>query len=484
MKWTMKNHNLVWIVVFALALCVPTAFAQQKDPRLNPPAKPVPPIGADESSSAATTAPAANSAPATQDSKPLNGAEEWHPGDSGGGRNLLLSSLNVHFGGDANSQSGNGGFSSVTTVGGMLTLQRLWRTDQLQLTFAGSGSFYSTASDRNRTHQDLRFSYSKAWRTWNFMIADSVKYSPEGGTGRGFGLGSFGPGFGGLGGNQLIGLNPLYGPNQSILSHNSPRIGNTLIGQAQYSINARSSVSFTGSYGVLRFLDSGFIGSDSYMAQASYNRALSARDTIAVSYGFRTFRFSGNDDRNASSSVFVSYGRKLGSRLTWHVSGGPQFIQSLRGTATTTPTDTERISWSARTSLQYRMERAALGFSYFHAVTEGSGYFQGANTDNFTFTYGVQLSRTWRTSFHASYARNQALYDFLDRIGGRRVNGWGGGLSLSRPLGRTTRINFDYTARYQSTENLTCTGPTCAYTGMRHTFGIGFSFSPNAIELE
>jgi len=476
--------NTMWVVLLlALALCVPAAWAQQKDPRV-PPAAPLPPIVTGESSSktaASANQPAASPA-AKSDNTPLTSSQVWSPGGGGAGRNFLLPSLSIYGGGDTNPQGFGSGsaLGAVTTVGGQLALQRVWVRSELTAEYAGGSTFYTSVPDRNRSFHDFQFSYKTSGRRWTFLLSDSVGYSPEGGAGGGLGFGQLGTGPASISGNPLVNLNPALTPNQSIVSTNAPRVDNTVAGEFQHGAGRRATLTFGGSYGILRFMENGFIDGDTIGFRGGYDRTLTAKDTIAVSYGANLFRYRGISMGTDSHVVQLSYGRRISGRMSFQVSGGPQITQ----VDTILGTRNSLVSWNLQSFLRYRVGQADATLSYLHGVTGGSGFFLGAVTDDFSAGLSRQLSRVWRGSVNFGFAHNGSLQEIVAGTTGRRFNTWRGGFELSRPVGRYTRMYFTYGVEHQASANVGCVGPACGLDGTRHVFGLGFNFRFKSIELE
>ena len=158
----MKVQERLWAILLALVLCVPAAWAQQKDPRLNPPAKPLPPLAQSESSSkAAADALGAvqqdETAPPKQEQRPLSSVQELTPEVSSAARNRALISFSIYQGGDTNPRSLREGAAveSVSTVNGHMALQRLWSHYELTAEYTGGGQFYSENTDLNASHHEL-----------------------------------------------------------------------------------------------------------------------------------------------------------------------------------------------------------------------------------------------------------------------------------------------------------------------------------------
>lgn len=477
--------NRSWVVFVALALCVPAAVAQQqqqKDPRVSP-AAPVPAITPGESSSNTGVLPGTQPAPAPvprQEMTPLTSAENWSPAGSGSGRNFLLSSLSVDARGDTRPDVGPSGsaITAATSFGGQLVFQRVQAKNEFLAEYKGGGTFYSAQENRVRSYQDFQFLYKRYGRSWTLLLSDAIDYSPEGGGRGGLGFSQIGSGVT-ASGNSMGGLNSQFLPNQSITSTNSPRVGNTVLAEVQKTLSRRSTVTFSGSYGILRFLEDGFIDGNTISFRAGYNYTPTARDTIGIIYGGSVFQYKGTNQENVSHTAQLSYGRRISGRLTWQVAAGPQV--TLVDTAT--GDRQSYVSWSLSQSLRYRLERTDLSLSYIHGVTGGSGVFLGSQTDQVRATISRQLTRVWRGQLNVGYGHNDSLRELAAGTSSRSYNTWRGGVELSRPVGRYARIHLRYGVERQ-TSTVTCTTGNCPLSGTRQLFGLGFTFRFRELELE
>jgi hypothetical protein len=474
MKRTTASY---WAVILALALCVPAAWAQQRDPRLNPPVAPLPPLTPGESSSKApdSVAAAPEPAPARPDTRPLSGVEQWQI-ESGGGRSFLQPSFSLYQGADTNPRSDgrDSGPESVTRLSGRLILQRLWDNYEIALDYVGSGQIYSTRSSLNSSVHDFTLRQHIRGRRWSFLFSDTVNYSPDAARG-GYGTGGYG--FAGPLGYQPGTLRPLVGPSQSILTTRSARISNVAVGQAEFMASRRTSFTFGGSYGMLRFFESGFLESNTASFHGGYNYAWTPRDTVAVSYGTSLLRYEGTDAGINSHTVHVSYGRRITGRLALQLSAGPQITTFDNFGA---ELDTV-VSWSVQSSLSYRRGRTGLGLSYARSTTEGSGVMPGAQTHYVRTSLSRQLSRMWSGSVYFGYSQNERL--FRASAGPRTFHSWDSGFQVGRTVGRQGRMYLRYSAQRQTVDAPGCLG-TCGAVGLRHVFGIGYSYQFRPIELE
>lgn len=491
MKWRVQT----WALIVVLALGVSTAWAQQqKDPRLNPPVAPLPPIMAGESSSKALSD---DPVPVPQnalkpDESPLSGAEAFSLGIKSGGRSYVSPSINYMQFADNNQRTSTSidDWRTTGTLTGSLALQQTKSRSQLGINYSGGGSLFSNVSSSRFSYHRLGFSEQISWRRVTLLLADSMTYLPEssfggGGFGGissgllgGLGNGSIGTG---LGGGFGGGLQPGIVPSQSILTGTGSRISNSAMGQIQIAISPRASMTASGSYGLLRFLESGFISSNNYQFSTGYNYKLNPADTIGVVYSMNMLRFGGINRSADFHNIHLAYGRRLTGRLAMRLTGGPQF-----GTFTNPVSGTgNRVSWSVQSSLLYNFRNTDLGLSYSHGTSSGSGVFVGSDTDRVEGSLSRQLTRMWSGNLVFGFAHNKSIQALNAVATNRNVNTWYTGFQLRRPLSRKANLDFTYNLTGQSANNpVGCTGLACGRLPLRHQFSLGLSwgFGPYAID--
>lgn len=455
------------ILLFGLALCVPTAMAQKKDPRVNPPAQPIPPLGANESSSTAPADAAGLPAPSQEQGSSPIGVNSFKVGSGVGGRNLLVIGFNLYQGGDTNPQSrtDESGAVALSQFGGDLAFQRIMGRSQFSADYVGSGSIYSTRSELNTSNHGLTLSLQRENRSSRFQLSNALSYSPDAYGSPEFGLGEA---------SRLVDVDRFFRPDQSIATERAARISNTVAGSTDFFLSRRSSLTFSGSFGLLRFLEEGFTDSRTISVRAGHSYQWTGRDALSVSYGVNLIRFDGTGSGLDTHTAHVSYSRRISGRLAFQVGGGPQITnldQSFAGRD-------RLISTSVSTSLNYKWPRSNMGLSYSRGVTNGSGVSRGAVTDRVDFSISHPLGRIWSASWGVGYSLNQT-----ERITGidNRFNTWQANTRVGRAFGRHTNMDLTY-----SLQNQQCSGPqsACGFTGFRHIFGIAFRFRLQPIELD
>src|SRR5262249_17915328 len=154
-----------------------------------------------------------------------------------------------------------------------------------------------------------------------FVLRDDLSVSPES---------SFGGLFTGVPGSLespiLPGLDPSIPPSETILTGRTNRINNTTLAEIDYSLSRRSSLTFSGSYGLLHFQEPGFLGRRTVNGRMGYNYALSAKNSLGFIYDFTETHFTGTIQAVTSHSTQLAFGRKVTGRLAFELSAGPELI--------------------------------------------------------------------------------------------------------------------------------------------------------------
>ena len=414
-------------------------------------------------------------------SRPLSGVEDYQVESPARARNFIVPSLRLSAFGDSNRTivgTGTSGLELTGSIVGNIAAHRISRRNEFTLDYIGGGMIYARSSELNAMTHQLGFTETYTGRRWGLTIGDRMSYLPE----SAYGFGGFGPttGFGGGFGGGMGNWNPAVSGGQNLFTGYGNRIANSAMTQLTYNASARSSLTFSGAYGLLRFLDSSEgIDSDFGTASAGYNYALNKRDTIAVSYGFGAYRYKGSDFQMDNHFVNLSYGRKLTGRLAFQLSGGPQFIITRDPSAGSQ----SRISWNARTSLNYRISGTSLGFYYSHYTSAGSGLHYGATTDRFYGSIGRQLTRHWYWSVGPGYSHNARLQQGPTVSSASSYNSVFASTGLHRGIGEYTDLSFSYSlhSQWSDAQNPNSINQGSSY--LRHMFGVSLTFHTPRIAM-
>jgi hypothetical protein len=481
------------VIVMALALWIPGARAQGTEQAVSQPNVPsaTPPLTESDSPIGMQEAGAAGQEPVrtTPYNPPLAGAGDFTPGGSPATRSFLLPAVNFSQQMDTNpfTTAHPGSPLTLSSILGTLTLQRNSGRSQVTLNYMGGGTVANRQAvsngqtDLNSVIQQLEASETVNWRRWTLLMSNQFGYFPESSFGSLLGSpSSLGSTIGHLLGESLPKPQSFLLPNQSILTGRGARVSNTFLTQGEYHFTGRSSVTFAGAYGFLRFLDSDLVGSSSASFTAGYNHQIDRADTVAVNYRFNALRFGtlngGIDDHAAQ----LSYGRRITGRLAFRLAGGPEVERpQASGVA-----NQSQLLWSLESALHYRLNRSALDLSYSHELTGGAGVLAGAQTNQVEVTVTGGLSRIWRGSFGLGYAHNRSVGGARFLSLNQAFNTWYANVQLSRPLVHSTDLFLGYSVQQQGSNIPFCAGLICARSLMRHQITMGFNWHHRPIAIE
>ena len=456
-----RLRKLVMTVVVGIGLLSIGAAAFAQDQQSDDPSKPktagrvYPPVGypdQDPSGDQASTPPLQpDTGPLTGVQNPTLGSPEvrhsyWVPGIQYSNA-VRSNSLNA---------SANSSWNSTNYVTGNLSLLQGWRDASLSVNYSGGGYFSSDNTQASGQFQQLSLGYQLDERRWQLLFIDQFAYLPESSFGFGASTGLALPGVGGSTGASVPGLQGSYVPNQSIFASVGPRYSDTGTAQFTYQLSARNSITFAGVYGILRFVDPGNVESNNPSALAGYNRTLSRKDSIGVSYRFSAYQYLGNPQAFGDHVAQVVYGRKITGRMALQLAGGPDFttfripISGMKS----------KLSGSGNASLTYAFKRSSLSLNYSHGLSGGSGVLVGSSADQIGVNANRQLSRTWQGNLNFSYARNSALNN-QSGLSSSAFDTWYAGAGLARPLGRAANFSIAYQAQNQKQNLSSCSGTNC-----------------------
>jgi hypothetical protein len=362
---------------------------------------------------------------------------------------------------------------------GSLSLLQGWTHSQLAVNYSGGGFFSSDAVQGNGYFQQLELMQAFAWKKWRLSLIDQFSYLPQSQFGFGASTNLATPGVGGSLAPPSLGLQLGYAPDQSIFSSIGSRYSNSATAQVVYVASARSSVTFSGSYGVLHFLESGNIDTNDLLFSTGYNYALSKKDTIGVLYRFIGFRYPGIPQAINDHVAQLAYGRRVTGRLALQLFVGPEV------TAFRVPVgaSSNRVSGSGGGNLTYALTRTSLSLSYYHGVSGGSGVFTGTSADQFQGTVSRRFSRAWNANVNLGLAINGALGG-ANPTGASQSSTYdsffvGGG--VSRPLGRDAGLTLGYTAYIQNSNLPVCIPGACSYVEHQVSLSFQWRTRPNVL---
>jgi len=339
---------------------------------------------------------------------------------------------------------------------GNLSLLKVWGRSQLAINGSAGGYFSSDSTQSADSYEQLVVSQSFQLNRWQIQLLDQFSYLPQTSIGFGGGTGLGVPGAGGSVGPVIPGLGNNYVPNQSIYAAQGPRYSNASIIQTTYLLSPRASVTLSGSYGFLSFVDPGNVDNQMASGTAGYNYSLSRQDTLGIFYQFSSYHFSGQPEAYGNHSVNFAYGRKLPGHLALQAYGGPAFTTSRVSTNGNTVTHGLNFGLNANRGLR----RGGVTVGYSHSLTGGSGIINGSTADILTVGFNHDLSRLWSAQVNGSYAHNKPI-DGFGTSAAETFNTWNFGGGLNRPLSRTASLGIAYNATVTRYSSASCTTGSC-----------------------
>jgi hypothetical protein len=494
----MRNLYQFAGLIFCMAITVPAARSQQQPDQAQQPQQPQQPEQPQQPQGQEQPIPAYKSPLASQadndaagngssqlapDNRPLTGIQDFSLGVPLDRHSYWQPHAEIDFTGDSEPPDGGGaGWTAWTSIVGGVDVLRYAGNTELSFDYLGGGVFSNNGSVSNGVIQDVNLAAQFNFRRWTLTLIDELRYTPEIAFGN--------AGFGGLSGTVGIsgGLGGVLGTDDTILNAFGQRLINSSAAQVNVLLSPRSSLTFSGGYSELYFVDQDLLNSTEIRAQAGYNYQLTKKDTVGVAYLFDGFRYSNFPQSIDTHSALLSYGRRITGRLAFQASAGPEYAIFQNGLAsgtpggTTSPSSSSQLYWSLYTALRYQLQRTGLYASYSHGVTGGSGVLAGAIGDTVQGSVSRQISRTLNGDINLGYARNKGLP--VPFPGFTTVNGtydyWSAGGHLTHPWGRTLQLFVGYQFQYQNSNAPFCSGTGCggSYTRNLITVGLGWRAQP------
>jgi hypothetical protein len=376
--------------------------------------------------------------------------------------------------GDSDALGPQGGWTTYTSFVGGIDLHKLASHSDLTLSYLGGGSVSDDGAIGNYVFQELSATEKFHWRRYNLSFFDTLEYLPE----TAFGFGGLGVGGPSLPGGVTVGLQPGLTPQDSILSTRSQLIENSSFAQFDVNLTPRSSITLLAGYSLLDYFSNGLANSNDTILQAGYNHTIRRNDTLSVLYRFSDYRFPGNGQSIHDNVVQLNYSKRVTGRLAFQVGAGPEYtlFNTPILTSGSSTTKTSQLLWSLTSSLTYGLKRGALGLSYSHGVSGGSGILTGSVADTVAGTLTRQLTRTLNFGINSGYARNTALAIPGFGIAAQSYNYWFFGANVSHPFSRTLSLFASYQLQYQTSNFGFCIGTTCGSSFTRHLISVGVNW--------
>jgi hypothetical protein len=368
-------------------------------------------------------------------------------------------------------QTANTGWLMNNYFIGTLSLLQAWNGSQLAINYSGGGFISTDSTQGNGYYHQLALSQTYQRNRWLVQIVDQFSYLPESSFGFGGGSSLGTPGSGGSIGPVIPGMGNNYVPNQGIYTAVGPRYSNASSVQITYTTTPRGSITLSGTYALLNFVNSGNVNSDVTTGTIGYNYALTRKDTLGVFYRFSAYHFSGQPQAYGDHSANVAYGRKLTGRLALQLFGGPDFNVSrvsIQGKSLSTGVN-------VGANLRCAFEWGGLSAGYTHGISNGSGVLTGSTADQFNFGADRKLGRIWTGQMTLGYSRNTPITSVAGTTS-QNYNTWTVGGGVSRALGRSATFAIAYNATIPDYGVSACTGTGCSSSQTYHYVTLNFQW--------
>jgi hypothetical protein len=456
----------------------PDTDAQQPQPQQ--PQQPLDPAG---TGNTAGVTPYSKEDPGVDpDTRPLSGFQKLSLGTSQANHSFLLPSFTVvgQAQSDPSGQSGGDSVSESVTLTGRLALSRVTSVSSLTLDYLAGASFSSGTGQGTSGIQSLDFSDTFHRGRWSLLAGDEFMYlsqSPFGFGGLG-GLGGYGVplGNGGTGAGTGSGLDG-QSPNQTIFT-NGNRISDAVLGQADYSLTHRSSLTFGVNYGFLKYIGTELNNNSTLAADVGYNYLLSRKDTMSISFNYGRFMFGNSSPSFESEGLQFGYGRRITNRVSFQIGAGPQFQMftlPLKGPTTI-------VSWALSTSANYTRGSFNASASYSHGLSGGSGVLNGAESDAVSGSVSKAFNRDWNGSGGFGFSKNKAL----EQTNANPISPttWFFSARANRRFFSNGSLFISYGLSKQSSLAGVCTLSACQIASTTQYGSVGYTWSLHQIVLE
>jgi hypothetical protein len=363
------------------------------------------------------------------------------------------------------SEQGSSAYAS-TALSGNLAYMSTSQRFPFSMVYSGGLVFTTVPGNSStETFQDIAVSQVATTKSWTFVASDSLSFLPGAPT----------TGLSGVAGVGDVGVFPVQtgiGPDQSILTNNSSRIGNGLEGSATWQTTPNLDLEASGSWEVLHFTnDPDAVNTDQLAASVGPSYRIDARNSVGVGAFYSDVTYpSYGEFKIETEGVNVNYTRAWTRKLSTTVSFGPARTHGV----TTAPIPQQ---WNLAGSGQVTYATRTTGFygSYDRSVNGGSGIIFGALTDSVAAGMDRPINRDWTVGLQATYSRSVGLIPVNGLV--PSYNAIFGGAQVSRRITESLSCYGSYTAISQSGKNQpTALGP--AFNGTNNIFGFGITFAP------
>jgi hypothetical protein len=238
-------------------------------------------------------------------------------------------------------------------------------------------------------------------------------------------------------------------PPQTVIAPLADTLTNTAFAGISYQFGPSSMVGANGNFSNLHYLNSsqvpGLNDSSSQSGSVFYNRRLSRRHYLGAIYQYQHLLAypSGQQNLTQTHSISAFYTLYVTPTLSFSVSGGPQYAETVEAPFPTakswTPSVTGSFGWQAK--------HTAISGSYSHAVSAGGGLGGAVHLDNGSLGLQQQITPHLSGGVSANYSDTKMLTPFFGNTAGHSISGTA---SLQRQFGQHFSLSGGYSRLHQS----------------------------------
>lgn len=446
------NSHCLLLTCFFLA--VPLHARAQQAPALLPQSN-------SQSDSSGSAQDPGNGPAIDPDNRPLSGAQDLTPGIPESAKNGLDASISVQQRVDAATGSNNYRWYAENDALGTVLWNHAWHQNTLLLRYNG-GTLFDGGTYFQSIHT-FAMLQSFIFGRWSLQVSDQAIYAPE----SPFGL----PGLELLSTN-FFGTNPTLLANQTVFTGQTTRLSNSAIGQLEYAISRRTALTVAGFHSLLHYTATSLADNTQAGGRLGYDYALTARDTVALTYGYQQLEFNFLNSKMDINSATLSYAHQVLGRFSLQMEGGAQLAHSF---GPMSPPRTNVLP-EARFVLTSDWRRTRFSLSASKSLMSGGGLSVATNTTTASLSADRNLSRTWTSTINVGYAGN-SLIGLNYKIKSGFV-----GATLEKTMGQHIRLSLLYNFQQQAADNV-CTFSLCAGEYSRHSVGAGVKWQFRPIGL-
>lgn len=395
----------------------------------------------------------------------LTGAEVFGSGLPNGTHNILDVALHETTAGDTGIAPGETNLAEQ--VGAIASLSHLWNRFEFNAQYAGAEQLYFPATNTDSYFQDASIEQIIKWPRAILRLRDDFIQSPGATFG---GLNTGGPGLT-MPAGIIDTLSPTFASSESILTGQADRLVDTAVGEVDYELSHRSTLTFAASYGILHFLTSGYIDSESVIGRVGYSYELDRKNAVGLMYDYQRVAINGGIGTISSHVPAATYGRRITGQTTFQISAGPQLILSDVSATFIAPNQaySHQLSWLLDATITHRLRRTIYSASYEHALGNGSGVLIGAEAHTFSGSISTTIFRQWTPTINGGYVLNSSLGS---EAGNFQFSNWFAAVNIGRLWHRLVQTNFSYELQQQVETAGVCPVLNCGPGNLRQVFGV------------